>query len=101
MTTTDMDRDTETGRSGRVSAARDKVREKTSAARERASDAYNSARERTGAPYGSARENAPYARQRTADGLDANPAPPLIAGLAPAPLPAPLLPPPRRAAQTL
>src|SRR3546814_19916355 len=80
-----MDRDTETGRSGRVSAARDKVREKTSAARERASDAYNSARERTGAAYGSARENASYARQRTADGIAAHPAAAPIRGLAPAP----------------
>src|SRR3546814_19340382 len=77
MTTTDMDRDTETGRSGRVSAARDKVREKTSAARERASDAYNSTRERTGAAYGSARENASYARQPTADRIHTNPASPL------------------------
>ncbi|HEY9554102.1 hypothetical protein [Allosphingosinicella sp.] len=96
MTTTDMDRDTETGRSGRVSAARDKVREKTSAARERASDAYNSARERTGAAYGSARENASYARQRTADGIDANPAAALIGGLALGALVAAILPKTRR-----
>lgn len=82
MTTTDMDRETGAGRSGRMSGAKDKVREKTTAARERAGDAYSSARERAGHAYGSARENASYARQRTADGIDANPAAALIGGLA-------------------
>lgn len=82
MTTTDMDRDTDTGRDGRMSAAKDKVRERTSAARERAGDAYSSARERASQAYGSARENASYARQRTAQGIDANPAAALVGGLA-------------------
>jgi ElaB/YqjD/DUF883 family membrane-anchored ribosome-binding protein len=100
MTTTDMDRDTGTGRSGRMSAARDRVRERTNAARERAgaareraseaydsartraSDAYSSARSRASDAYSSARENASYARQRTADGIDTNPAAALIGGLA-------------------
>ena len=101
MTTTDMDRDTETGRSGRMSAARDKVREKASEARGRASDAYSSARERTNAAYGSARENASYARQRTADGIDANPAAALIGGLALGALVAALLPKTRREDEVL
>lgn len=80
MTTTDMDPDTNTGRSGRMSAATDKAREKASAARTRASDAYDHARERTGAAYDTARHSAARASQRTADGIDANPAAALIGG---------------------
>ena len=96
MTTTDMDRDTDTSRSGRMSAAKNRVREKTSAARGRASDAYGSARERASHAYGSARENASYARQRTADGIDGNPAAALIGGLALGALVAAILPRTRR-----
>lgn len=72
----------DTGESGRMSAATDKVREKASAARERASDAYSQARERTSAAYDSARQSASRAGQRTADGVDSNPEVALIGGLA-------------------
>lgn len=86
MTPTDMDQDTGTGtgtsRSGRMSATTDKMREKATAARAKANDAYGQARERTGAAYDSARQSASRAGQRTADGIDSNPAAALIGGFA-------------------
>ena len=110
MTTTNFDNDTGTngsGRTGRVSAATGRVRETAGAAKTRASEAYGSARERTSALYGSARERASgafdstregaaRAGRRTAEGIDANPAGALIAGLAIGALAAAFLPKTRR-----
>lgn len=80
MTTTDVDNGTgmsnETG-SGRSS----RVRDAASNARSKASDAYYAARERTSTAYGTAREGASRARQRTSDGIDANPVAALLGGL--------------------
>jgi ElaB/YqjD/DUF883 family membrane-anchored ribosome-binding protein len=96
MTTTDMEQDTGTRKSGRMSAAKDKVSDTASSARTRARDAYGSARERTSSAYESARERASRAGHRTADGVDSNPAAALIGGLALGALVAAILPRTRR-----
>jgi hypothetical protein len=74
MTTT-VDNETEAGRL-------DRIRETADAARAKASEAYEVARERTSAAYESARESANRARQKTSDGIEANPVAALIGGLA-------------------
>ena len=75
MTTeTDTNTGTDTGRTSRI-------RDAASNARSKASDAYYAARERTSSAYGSARESASRARQRTSDGIDANPVAALVGGL--------------------
>lgn len=104
MTTTEYDRETGTeGRRGVRARAGDKI----DAARTRAADAYGSARERTSAAYSSARERASSAatsarqgasraRQKTGDGIDANPVGAVVGGLALGALIAAILPKSRR-----
>ncbi|HEY0626853.1 MAG TPA: hypothetical protein VGD10_08975 [Allosphingosinicella sp.] len=95
MTMTETDNYTGTGsstdgRGGRLSGARTK-----------ASDAYYAARERTSSAYGSARDGASRARQKTSEGIDANPVAALIGGLALGGLLAAILPKTRREEEML
>jgi hypothetical protein len=109
MTTTEYETDTGTdNRRGVRARAGDKI----GAVRTRAADAYSSARERTGAAYdsarerassaaSSAREGASRARQRTSDGIDANPLGAVVGGLALGALIAAILPKSRREEELL
>jgi ElaB/YqjD/DUF883 family membrane-anchored ribosome-binding protein len=109
MTTTEYDSDTGTdGRRG----VRARAGEKIGTAKTRASDAYSSARDRTSAAYSTARDrassaattarqSASRARQRTGEGIDANPIGAVVGGLALGALVAAILPKSRREEELL
>ena len=84
------DTETESRRSGKMSAATDRLRETAGSARAKAGDA-----------YGSARESASRAGERTAEQVDANPVAALIGGLALGALVAAVLPRTRREEEML
>ena len=93
--TTETDTNTGTG-TGSGDGRGSRIRDAASNARSKASDAYYAARERTSSAYGSARESASRARQRTSDGIDANPVAALVGGLVLGGLLAAVLPKTRR-----
>jgi hypothetical protein len=98
MTTTEYESDTSTdGRRG----VRTRAGEKIGAVRNRAADAYSSARERASSAAHNAREGATRARQRTGDGIDANPIGAVVGGLALGALIAAILPKSRREEELL
>lgn len=98
--TTDIDNNTRTTKSGRVSAATERMRERATAAKARASDAYSNARTRAseayGTAYSTARDRASQARHRTSDEIDTNPMAAIFGGLAVGALLAAILPRTRR-----
>lgn len=101
MTTTDVDNESRTGTTSRLSDATDKVKDTASNVRAKAGDVYSSTRERTSAAYDTARESASRARQSTTESIESNPGIALIGGLAIGALAAALLPKSRKEQELL